>query len=85
MEIILIKKPTFRVIAECILGKGPGKTLGLRMDTLAQLTTLACVRSGGMIEVVAAVSSEPIEVSIVYLSTYLSMNKYSDIHPSVSA
>jgi len=37
-----------RLIADCLLGKAAGKNLGLRMDTLAQLTTGACVRSGGL-------------------------------------
>jgi tRNA (adenine-N(1)-)-methyltransferase non-catalytic subunit len=45
-EYITIKKPTFRLIAEVYL-KQPQKILGMRSDTISQLTTLANVTATG--------------------------------------
>ncbi|KAL0276087.1 UNVERIFIED_CONTAM: hypothetical protein PYX00_003744 [Menopon gallinae] len=45
-EYVTVRKPTLRLISE-VLMRQPQKVLGLRMDTLAQITAVANVRSGG--------------------------------------
>lgn len=64
-EYITIKKPTFRLIAE-ILMKQPAKILGMRMDTLAQLTTLANVHAGGNLKTHSSMHLKSFHISIYF-------------------